>query len=98
MSDRVLNVPYSNTLSEIEHAVESSRDEARRNRLHFHVESDEYFCHLSILLGCLAEVAETEEEFALEMRTVRANAVEAIRKDLLYLQTHFTVRPRETPA
>lgn len=70
----------------------------RKQRIHFHVESQDYFATLATIISFLQESMEAEAESvgkSLREITHSSSALKRIHKDLLYLQQQFTIEKKK---
>lgn len=69
-------------------------DDARIERLKFHIERDDYFPFLATVVGMLSDTITTCNASSDVMKTQSLFA-EDLRKDLLYLHEHYAISPRK---
>lgn len=72
--------------------------EDRKRRIHFHVESHDYFSTLASIIVFIEESLQAEAEAmgkSLKEMTHTVSALKRINKDLLYLQESFVIERKQ---
>ncbi len=86
----------SYTLSPVFFLFRDSVEDARLERLAFHIEQGDYFPFLATVLGFLKETVEGSSA-ASDLDRAQAAFAGEMREDLLYLQEHYRIVPAEKP-
>lgn len=72
----------------------TAADAERIARLHFHIQSDDYFATLATILGFLEETLGDPHPNTSPLPRMEKDLLRSVRKDLTYLSEYYTLTPR----
>ncbi len=95
---RYMDKEYASCLSRF-WLLHDASDDARLERLKFHLEQGDYFPFLATVVGFLKETAESCAPDSEMAKTIAQQAAfaEEVRKDLIYLHENYQLAPKEKP-
>lgn len=74
----------------------TTADKERLARLHFHIQTGDYFSMLSTMLGFVEETLTEFHPAEGTLPGIEKSLLQSVRKDLLDLQENYRIEPRDS--